>query len=191
MNRENFRDEIKKCLETMKRGGIILYPTDTVWGLGCDSTRPDAIQKIYDLKQRDDSKSLICLVSDFKMLNQFVEDVPEVAYDILKYASKPTTVVYDNPIRIAENLIADDNSLAIRVTKDPFCQNLIRKLGKPLVSTSANISGMPTPESYKEIDSAILDGVDYIVNLHRNKKSGPPSAIIKLKNDGQVQVLRK
>ena len=191
MNRENFRDEIKKCLETMKRGGIILYPTDTVWGLGCDSTRPDAIQKIYDLKQRDDSKSLICLVSDFKMLNQFVEDVPEVASDILKYASKPTTVVYDNPIRIAENLIADDNSLAIRVTKDPFCQNLIRKLGKPLVSTSANISGMPTPESYKEIDSAILDGVDYIVNLHRNKKSGPPSAIIKLKNDGQVQVLRK
>lgn len=191
MQRENFRDEIKKCLEVMKRGGTILYPTDTVWGLGCDSTRTDGIQSIYDLKKRDDSKALICLVSDFKMLNQFVEEVPEVAYDILKYAVKPTTVVYDNPIRVAENLIAEDNSLAIRVTNDPFCKQLIKKLGKPLVSTSANISGSPTPKSFKEIDSAILEGVDYIVNLHRNKKSGPPSAIIKLKNDGQVQVLRK
>lgn len=183
-------EEIEKALIILKRGGIILYPTDTVWGIGCDATNADAIDKIFLLKKRAESKSMICLVSDFKMLNQFVEEVPEVAYDILKYSQKPTTIVYDNPIRIAENLVGEDNTLAIRVTKDDFCNTLIRKLKRPLVSTSANISGNNTPSEFKEISPAILEGVDYVVNLHRNKKNAQPSTIIQIKNDGTVKVIR-
>ncbi|MBX2827831.1 MAG: threonylcarbamoyl-AMP synthase [Flavobacteriaceae bacterium] len=183
-------DEIEKAIAVLKRGGTILYPTDTVWGIGCDATNEDAIQAVYRLKQREESKALICLVSDFKMLNQYVEDVPEVAYDILKYAAKPTTIIYDDPIRVAMNLIADDNSLAIRVSKDDFCKKLIRKFRRPIVSTSANISGMKTPATFKEISPEILEGVDYVVNLQQNKKPAKPSAIIKLKNDGTVKVIR-
>lgn len=183
--------EIENALHVLKKGGLILYPTDTVWGIGCDATNAEAIDRIFKLKKRSDKKSMICLVSDFKMLNTYVEQVPEVAYDILKYAAKPTTIIYDDPIRVAENLIAEDNSLAIRVTKDVFCKKLIQKLRKPLVSTSANLSKSNTPKSYAEIDSIILNGVDYIVNLHHEKKSGKPSAIIKLGNDGSVRVIRK
>lgn len=183
-------EEIDKAFTILKRGGIILYPTDTVWGIGCDATNADAIDAIFKLKKRAESKSMICLVSDFKMLNQYVEEVPEVAYDILKYAVKPTTVIYDKPIRVAENLVAYDNSLAIRVVQDDFCKKLIRKLKRPLVSTSANISGEKTPSNFKEISPLILEGVDYVVNLHHNKKSVNPSSIIKLKNDGSVTVIR-
>ena len=162
-----------------------------MWGIGCDATNADAVDKIFELKKRDEKKALICLVSDFKMLNQFVEEIPEVAYDILKFANKPTTIIYDNPIRIAENLVAEDNTLAIRVTKDKFCQDLIRKLRRPLVSTSANISGAPTPQSFSEISAEIRNGVDHVVNLHQSRKSTKPSAIIKLTLDGKVQVIRK
>lgn len=183
--------EVNEAYAILKRGGLILYPTETVWGIGCDATNADAIDKIFQLKQREESKSLICLVNDMKMLNQYVENVPEVAYDILKFALKPTTIVYDDPIRVAENLIAEDNTLAIRVTKDEFCKKLIRKLGKPLVSTSANISGQKTPGSFKEISQPILEGVDYVVNLQRKQKSAEPSTIIRLKNDGQVTIIRK
>ncbi|MDC8000068.1 L-threonylcarbamoyladenylate synthase [Aequorivita todarodis] len=185
------KEEIENALLVLKKGGLILYPTDTVWGIGCDATNPDAVDKVFQLKKRSDEKSLICLVSDFKMLNEYVENVPEVAYDILKYARKPTTIIYDDPIRVAENIIAADNSLAIRVTKDEFCKKLIQRFRRPLVSTSANISGEKTPQSYAEIDPLILEGVDYVVNLHHEKKSGKPSAIIKLKNDGSVKVIRK
>ncbi len=185
------KNEIENALAVLKKGGIILYPTDTVWGIGCDATNSEAVEKIFKLKKRSDKKSMICLVNDFKMLNEYIEDVPEVAYDILKYAAKPTTIIYDDPIRVAENIIAEDNSLAIRVAKDDFCKKLIRKLRRPLVSTSANISGSNTPQSFAEIDPLILEGVDYVVNLHRDKKSGKPSAIIKLKNDGSVTVIRK
>ncbi len=184
-------DEINNALEVLKRGGLILYPTDTVWGIGCDSTHPDAIERIYALKNRTDRKAMICLVHDFKMLNQFVEDVPEVAYDILRYAEKPTTIIYDDPIRVAENLIAEDNSLAIRVVQDDFCKKLIRKFRRPIVSTSANISGAKTPTEFKEISPEIIAGVDYVVNINRSKKSAKPSAIIKLKNNGSVTVIRK
>ncbi len=184
-------DEISNALNILKKGGLILYPTDTVWGIGCDATNHEAVEKVFKLKKRSDEKSLICLVNDFKMLNEYVENVPEVAYDILKYAKKPTTIIYDAPIRVAENIIAEDNSLAIRVTKDEFCKKLIQKLRRPLVSTSANISGEKTPQSYAEIDPLILEGVDYVVNLHHEKKSGKPSAIIKLKNDGSVKVIRQ
>ncbi|WP_274476332.1 L-threonylcarbamoyladenylate synthase [Mangrovimonas aestuarii] len=184
-------EDINKALTTLKQGGLILYPTDTVWGIGCDATNFDAIKKIYALKQREESKSMICLVSDFKMLQQYVEDVPEVAYDILKYTDKPTTVIYDKPIRVSENLIAPDNTLAIRVVRDKFCNQLLRKFRKPIVSTSANISGQPTPLSFKEIPEEILKGVDYVVNLPNIKMGTKPSSIIKLSNDGKVQVIRK
>ena len=185
------KEEIENALTVLKKGGLILYPTDTVWGIGCDATNPDAIDKVFKLKQRKDEKSLICLVNDFRMLNEYVENVPEVAYDILKYAKKPTTIIYDDPIRVSENIIAKDNSLAIRVTKDEFCKKLIQKFRRPLVSTSANFSGAKTPQSFAEIDPLILEGVDYVVNLHHDKKSGKPSAIIKLKNDGSVKVIRQ
>ncbi|MDT0688479.1 L-threonylcarbamoyladenylate synthase [Salegentibacter sp. F188] len=189
--KDDFKSESQEAINVLKRGGLILYPTDTVWGIGCDSTNPEAIEKVFALKKRSESKSLICLVSDFKMLNEYVEDVPEVAYDILKYAAKPTTIIYDDPIRVAENLIADDNTLAIRVTKDKFCKELVRRFRRPIVSTSANISGEKTPESFSQIAPEILKGVDYVVNLHQSKKSTKPSAIIKLSNDGKVKVVRK
>ncbi|MCB0455405.1 MAG: threonylcarbamoyl-AMP synthase [Aequorivita sp.] len=185
------KEEIENALLILKKGGLILYPTDTVWGIGCDATNQDAVDKVFQLKKRNDEKSLICLVNDFRMLNEYVENVPEVAYDILKFAKKPTTIIYDDPIRVAENIIAEDNSLAIRVTKDEFCKKLIQRFRRPLVSTSANISGEKTPQSYAEIDTLILEGVDYVVNLHHEKKSGKPSAIIKLKNDGSVKVIRQ
>jgi L-threonylcarbamoyladenylate synthase len=187
---EHFKQEITTAMTVLKRGGLILYPTDTIWGIGCDATNADAIERVYALKNRPGAKALICMVSDFKMLNQYVSDIPEVAYDILKYAAKPTTIIYDKPIRVAENLLAEDESLAIRVSKHNFSKALIRKYKRPIVSTSANISGQPSPNSFQEIDPAILEGVDYVVNLERNKKNGPPSAIIKLKNDGTVQIIR-
>ncbi len=183
-------EELNKCFEVIKSGGLICYPTDTVWGIGCDATNAEAVSKIYQLKQREENKAMICLVSDMKMLNQYVESVPEAAYDIMKYASRPTTIIYDNPIRVAENLVADDNTLAIRVTRDEFCKRLIQKLRRPLVSTSANFSGDRSPKEYKEINPSILEGVDYVVNLHRAKKSSQQSTIIQLKNDGTVKVIR-
>jgi L-threonylcarbamoyladenylate synthase len=185
------KTEIENALQVLKRGGLILYPTDTVWGIGCDATNPEAIERVFELKKRTDKKSLICLVHDFKMLEFHVDNVPEVAYDILKYAVKPTTIIYDSPIRVPEMLIAEDNSLAIRVVKDAFCKELIRKLRRPIVSTSANISGEKTPGSFKEISAGILEGVDYVVNLHQDRKTGKPSAIIKLKSDGTVTVIRE
>ncbi|WP_127845099.1 L-threonylcarbamoyladenylate synthase [Psychroflexus aestuariivivens] len=184
-------EEIQNAIQTLKRGGLILYPTDTVWGIGCDATNADAIDKVFALKQRSEKKSLICLVSDFKMLNQYVEEVPEVAYDILKYADQPTTIIYQNPIRVATNLIAEDDTLAIRVVNDKFAKSLLRKYKKPIVSTSANISGQPTPKNFDEISDEILKGVDYVVNLQKSKKSAKPSTIIKLDLDGKVQVIRK
>jgi len=183
--------EIEKTINILKKGGTILYPTDTVWGIGCDATNAEAIDKIFRLKQREESKSLICLVSDFKMLQQYVEEVPEVAYDVLKHAVKPTTIVYDRPLRVAENIIANDNTLAIRVVRDPFCGKLIRKFKRPIISTSANISGAPTPKNFKEIAAAILEGVDYVVNLPLQKKGVKPSSIIKIGGDSTVKIIRK
>ena len=183
-------NEINNALKVLKQGGTILYPTDTVWGIGCDATNYEAVEKIYNLKRRKESKSMICIVSNFKMLNQYIEDVPEVAYDIIKYAIKPTTIIYDRPLHVAENLIARDNTLAIRVIREGFCNSLLRKFKKPIVSTSANISDQPTPKSFKEISEEILKGVDYVVNLHDKKKAGKPSSIIKLSNDGIVKVIR-
>jgi L-threonylcarbamoyladenylate synthase len=183
--------EIENALKTINAGGIILYPTDTVWGIGCDATKPEAVKKVYELKQREDNKALICLVSDVRMLERFVYEVPDAAYDIIEITNKPTTIIYDQPLNVAKNLIAEDNTLAIRITSDEFCQKLLRKLKRPLVSTSANISGSITPKSFSEISDEILKGVDYIVNLHHDKISNTPSTIIKLSNSGVVKIIRK
>ncbi|MCZ6594441.1 MAG: L-threonylcarbamoyladenylate synthase [Bacteroidetes bacterium] len=184
------KTEIEQTLVTLKRGGLILYPTDTLWGIGCDATNTAAVERVFQLKERAESMALICLVNDFKMLNKFIEKVPEITCELLKNPDKPTTIIYDGPIGVAQNLIADDNSLAIRVVQDDFCKKLIRKFGRPIVSTSANVSGEKAPQSFQEINQKILEGVDYVVNLHRNKKATKPSVIFKLKNDGTVTVIR-
>lgn len=185
------KEEVYKALTVLKKGGLLLYPTDTVWGLGCDATNAEAIDQLFALKKRPESKAMICLVSDYKMLNQFVEDVPEVAYDILKNSVKPTTLIYDKPIRVGENLVSPENTLAIRVCRDKFCNALIRKLKRPLVSTSANFNGEKTPKSFQEIDPKIREGVDYVVDRPLAKKNVKPSTIIRLSLDGKVEIMRK
>ncbi|MFD0861298.1 L-threonylcarbamoyladenylate synthase [Sungkyunkwania multivorans] len=185
------KEAIETALRHLKQGDTILYPTDTVWGLGCDATDAAAVSSIYKIKRRDDSKALICLVSDVRMLQRYVQEVPAIAFDILKSTTKPTTIIYDNPRGIAKNLVAADNTLAIRIVKDEFCRHLIDKLQRPLVSTSANISGDPAPQNFKEIDPDIINSVDHVVDLHRDKVGGNPSTIIKLTNDGEVKILRK
>lgn len=184
-------EEINACISVLEKGGLIIYPTDTVWGIGCDATNEVAVKKIYDLKKRVDSKAMICLVANDVMLERHIEKVPEVAYDIIDLASKPTTIIYDRPKGVAKNLIATDNTLAVRVASDKFCRYLINKFKKPIVSTSANVSGSQTPKCFDEISEYILKGVDYVVNLQRNDKNDMPSSIIKLGNDGTVKVIRE
>lgn len=183
--------EVHKALEIIKEGGIILYPTDTVWGIGCDATNPEAVAKIYKLKKRAETQSMIVLMNGEKMLYNVFKEIPEVAWQIIDLSENPTTLVLDKPRNVAPNLIAPDNTLGIRIVKEPFCFKLMEKMKKPLVSTSANISGQPTPKSFKEISPEIIKGVDYVVNLHREKIAGKPSTIIKLTNDSQVKVIRK
>lgn len=185
-----FEKELENAFKTLIEGGLILYPTDTVWGIGCDATNEKAVKKVYDLKQREDNKALICLVASDAMLERHVKKVPEVAYDIIDFATKPTTIIYDAPKGVATNLVGGDDTLAIRIASDKFCKYLINKFKKPIVSTSANISGTPTPKCFSEIDPIILKGVDYVVNLHREEKNGVPSSIIKLGNDGTVKIIR-
>jgi L-threonylcarbamoyladenylate synthase len=185
------QDEIVKAYEVIKEGGIILYPTDTVWGIGCDATNAEAVAKIYKLKQRAETQSMIVLMNGEKMIYNVFKEVPEVAWQIIDFSENPTTLVLDNPRNVAPNLIASDKTLGIRIIKEPFCFKLLERIKKPLVSTSANISGQPTPKSFKEISPEIIKGVDYVVNLHKDKIAGKPSTIIKLTNDSQVKVLRK
>jgi len=183
--------DINKSLETLKSGGLILYPTDTVWGIGCDATNIEAVAKIFKLKQREDSKSLICFVADDRMLKKYIKKIPEVAYDILDVTEDPITIIYDEPQNLASNLIASDNTIAIRIPNDDFCFQLLRRFNGAIVSTSANISGEPTPKSFKEISLDILKGVDYVVNLHHEKICAKPSSIIKLGSNGEVKIIRK
>jgi len=183
-------EEINKTFEQLQAGNTILYPTDTVWGLGCDATNPEAVAKIYQLKNREESKALICLVSDIRMLERYIAEIPEVAYELLAATDKPTTIIYDNPVGIAENLVAADKTLAIRIPDDEFCQKLLRKFKRPIVSTSANVSGQPTPRNYKEISSEILKGVDYIVNVPEKNTASKPSTIIQLRSNGEIKIIR-
>lgn len=185
------QEEIHKAYEVIQNGGILLYPTDTVWGIGCDATNAEAVAKIYKLKQRAETQSMIVLMNGEKMLYNVFKEIPEVAWQILDLSENPTTLILDSPRNVAPNIIAPDKSLGIRLVKEPFCYKLMERMKKPLVSTSANISGQPTPKSFKEISAEIVNGVDYVVNLHRDKIAGKPSTIIKLTNDSQVKIIRK
>lgn len=188
---ENLHNEIKNCIDVLKSGGLILYPTDTVWGLGCDATNESAVAKIFKLKQRSDSKSLIILIDNENRLLSYVQQVPEQAYQLIEFTEKPLTIVYEGAKNLAGNVINSDGTIGIRVTKDLFCKNLLERFRKPIVSTSANISGQPNPSCFSDINSSIIAGVDYVVNLRQEEKMNPaPSAIIKLGTKGEIQFLR-
>jgi L-threonylcarbamoyladenylate synthase len=187
----DINQEIHNAFEVIKNGGIILYPTDTVWGIGCDATNPEAVAKVYQLKKRTETQIMICLMNGEKMMYNVFKDIPEVAWQILDLSENPTTLVLDNPRNVAPNLIASDKTLGIRLVKEPFCFKLMERMKKPLVSTSANISGQPTPKSFKEISPEIIKGVDYVVNLAQEKIARKPSTIIKLSSDAQVKIIRK
>ena len=188
----NQQEDIKNAIEVMKQGGVILYPTDTVWGIGCDATNAEAVAKVYKIKKRDDSKALICLVDSDARLQRYVRNVPNVAWDILDITTKPTTIILDGAINLAPNLIAEDGSIALRITKEPFSHELCYRFQKPLVSTSANISGEPAAANYNDISQELLDAVDYVCFSRRQEhKPHTPSSIIKLKEDGEVTIIRK
>ncbi len=185
------KEEIERAVEVLKQGGIILYPTDTIWGIGCDATNEEAVNKIYKLKNREKGKNLILLVENERRLQNIVE-VPTLAWDLIDMSEKPLTIVYDNPKNLPPNLISENNTIGIRLTKDEFCKKLISKLNKPLVSTSANLSGQPSPEKFDSISSKILEGVDYIINLRREEKSlYPGSSVIQLSVDGKIKIIRE
>ena len=185
-------DDIKNAVETMKRGGVILYPTDTVWGIGCDATNPEAVKKIYEIKHRDDSKAMICLVDSDARMQRYVRNVPNVGWDIIELAEKPTTLILDDAVNLAPNLIAEDGSIALRVTREAFSKELCFRFQKPVVSTSANISGEPAAQNYCDISQEILDAVDYVCWTRRQEhKPHTPSSIIKLTKDGIVTIIRK
>lgn len=188
---QDINTEVHNAFEVIKNGGIILYPTDTVWGIGCDATNKEAVAKIYELKKREESKSMIVLMNGEKMMYSVFKDIPEVAWQILDISEKPTTLILDSPRNVAANIIAEDNTLGVRIVKEPFCFKLMERMKKPLVSTSANISGQPSPIAFKDISPEIVKGVDYVVNLYQDKIGGKPSTIIKLTNDSQVKVIRK
>ncbi len=183
--------QIQQAIQHLKNGNLILYPTDTVWGIGCDASNPNAVAKIYALKKRKDSKALICLVADERMLEKYVKKIPEAALDITECSENPTTIIYDNAQNLATNLIATDGSIAIRIPDNDFCYQLSRKFNGAIVATSANISGDKTPKQFSEISMDILKGVSYVVDLHHEKKAVKSSTIIQLKNNGEVKIIRK
>ncbi len=185
-------NDIKKAVEVLKGGGIILYPTDTIWGIGCDATNPDAVAKIYKLKEREDSKSMLVLVDNPNMLNIYLNEVPEIAWDLIELTTKPLTIIYPNAKNLAPNLVAADGSIGIRVVKHSFCEKLIYALRKPIVSTSANISGKPFPKNFNTIDPSIINGVDFVVpTIYEESTSPVPSSIIQLGLGGEIKVIRE
>lgn len=186
-----FESDIKSCIETLKNGGLILYPTDTIWGIGCDATNEDAVKKVYKLKRRDDHKALIVLLDSADRLDHYVVDVPEMARELLDVAVKPLTIVYDGAFNVAKNLLGDNDSLGIRVPHEAFSQRLCAEFGKPIVSTSANVSGEESARTFAEISEDIKRGVDYIVN-YRQDDVAPQAAsnVIMLHGDGTFKIIR-
>lgn len=186
------KDEVNRALKVLQDGGIILYPTDTIWGIGCDAGNAEAVKKIYELKQRDEAKSMIILLDTDNKLQSYVKEVPDIAYDLIEYTENPLTLVMPGAKNIAGNLIAPDGSVGIRVVKHEFCQQLIQRLRKPLVSTSANISGQPSPKNFKMVSDDIINGVDYVVDLEQHDMTEKrPSTIMRLEPDGKFEFLRK
>lgn len=189
---EALLQEVQNAVAILKKGGIILYPTDTVWGIGCDATNPEAIDKIYKLKQRTESKSMLVLVDSFNRIGKYVREVPMLANDLAELAESPLTIIYPNAINLPDNLIAEDGSIGIRVCRHAFCQQLIHRLGRPVVSTSANISGTSSPKKLSEVSEKISKLVDFTVNpKFEGHPTLLPSSIIKLGVKGEVEVIRE
>ncbi len=182
--------EIKNSLKILEQQKNLLYPTDTVWGIGCDATSQEAVAKVFKIKQRAESKSLVILVDSFEMLQKYIPKVSQAVLELLSKTANPTTIIYNNPIGLAKNVVAADNTVAIRIVQHEFCQQLIHQFGKPIVSTSANSSGKPTPKCFKEIEQSILDSVDYVVNLQRAAVNEKSSTILKVSENGEIIVLR-
>jgi len=186
------KEEINKAIEVLNSGGIILYPTDTIWGIGCDATNEAAVEKIFKLKGRDAGKSLIVLLDTENKLESYINEVPAIAYDLIEYAENPLTIIYSGAKNLAKNVIHADGSLGIRIVKHQFCQQLIQKFRKPIVSTSANISGESSPTNFDDITEEIIQGVDYVVNLEQDDTSQKrPSTIMKLEPDGRFAFIRR
>ncbi len=186
------RDDINQALETLKNGGLILYPTDTIWGIGCDATNPEAVEKVFALKGRDKSKSMLILLHTDNQLASYVNDIPEVAYELIETTDRPLTIIYSNAKNLAQNALAEDGSIGIRVVDHPFCQQLLQRFRKPIISTSANVSGEPSAPTFDDISDSIKEGVDYIVQYgQHDNKAGKPSLIMKLDPSGKFEFLRK
>lgn len=184
-------DDIRNSLEVLQTGGTLLYPTDTVWGLGCDATNYQAVERIYQIKRRVESKSLIVLLDHFSSLSNYVKRVPDITHDLLESIDSPVTVIYSNARNLAPNVIASDGTVGIRIVKERFCSELIRQFGRPIVSTSANISGGPTPSMFSQISDEIHKSVDYVVRYRQNVYSqAKPSTIIRLFENGQYEMIR-
>ena len=191
MNDEKLKEEVRKTCEVLKNGGIILYPTDTIWGIGCDATNEEAVKRVYELKHREDSKAMLVLLDDVGKLASYVE-VPDVAYELLEVNDKPMTIIYPNAKNLAKNLIAQDRTVGIRITSEAFTKALLYRFRKPIVSTSANISGESSPKCFAEISDAVKSAVDYVVDFRQEETSNPaPSSIIKLGVGGEIQIIRK
>ena len=190
------KEAIQQALEVLRKGGIILYPTDTVWGIGCDATNPEAVAKVYEIKRRADSKSLVLLASDMDMICRYVKEVPEMAIQLVEVNDKPMTIIYPGAVTgqygLAQNTVAEDGTVGIRIPMMDFCQQLVARLGRPLVSTSANISGEPTPKKYAEISEEIRSAVDHVVDPSLEKgATGQSSSIIKVGLDYSIKIIRK
>ena len=184
-------EDIKKACQVMRKGGVILYPTDTIWGIGCDATNEEAVRRVYKIKQRADSKAMLVLVDTPVKVDFYVQDVPEIAWDLIDLADKPLTIIYSGARNLAPNLLAEDGSVGIRVTNEAFSQRLCQQFRKAIVSTSANISGQPSPHNFSEISEEIKSAVDYIVSYRQEERSNPkPSSIIKLSAGGVIQIIR-
>ena len=191
MEKETDFEEVKAAVETLKAGGIILYPTDTVWGIGCDATDEAAVARVFELKQRADSKSLITLVADADMLGKYVKVIPEVAINLLEVNDRPMTIIYPDAMGLAPNVVAEDGSAGIRIPMHDFCVEVIRRFRKPIVSTSANVSGQPAPAFYDEIPLEIIDAVDWVADPYLEEgATGEPSQILKVGLRGEIEVLR-
>ncbi len=184
--------DIKNAVECMRKGGIILYPTDTIWGIGCDATNAEAVKRIYEIKQREDSKALICLVDSADRMQRYFRKVPDVAWDLVDCADRPLTLILDGAANVAPNLLAEDGSLGIRVTHEDFSRQICYRFQKAIVSTSANISGEPSPKNFYDIPESITSQMDYICSFRRGEKgNAQPSQIIRIGLDGEVKIIRK
>jgi L-threonylcarbamoyladenylate synthase len=187
-----FEEDIKESLKTLRQGGIILYPTDTIWGLGCDPTNEAAVNKIFKIKSRDENKSLIILVDGLSMIERYVNDIPEIIYELTEVSDTPLTIIYPAGKNLAKGVCGEDDSIAIRICRDEFCSDLISRFRKPIVSTSANLSGKPSPINFSEIEETLIDKVDFVVNWRQDDRSKSlASPVIKINHDGTIKIIRK